>query len=162
MRVPIIAVIATLTIGAEVAHAKATVLYQGATVEVATTLADATDLWIPPGELTRVNGFELKPEGACIEDICVPVRQDEDSDIFVRRVGESWFNVSELASRLQQAVVTDHEAGVWSFGAVPARRTSLVNQGRAPDFTLQDKDGKDIQLSDFKGKKVMLLTWASW
>jgi hypothetical protein len=144
------------------AHGTATVLYQGAVVEVATTLPDATDLWIAPGELTRVNGFKLKPEGACIDDICVPVRQDQDSEIFIRRAGVSWFNVSELASRLKQAQVTDYDQGVWSFGAIPARRASLVNHNRAPDFTLQDKDGNAVQLSDFKGKKIMLLTWASW
>ena len=27
---------------------------------------------------------------------------------------------------------------------------------KAPDFTLQDQDGKDVSLSDFKGKKVIL------
>ena len=151
-----------LTVGPGSALGKATVLYQGATVEIDTTLADATDLWIPPADLTRVNGFELKPEGACIDDICVPVRQDQDSDIFITRGGSSWFNVSELAARLKQAAIADYDAGVWSFGAIPAQRTSLVNQGRAPDFTLHDQQGNAIQLSDFKGKKIMLLTWASW
>lgn len=157
-----LALVVVPAVGVNSAHASATVLYEGATVELATTLPDATDLWIQPGDLTRVNGFELKPEGACIDDICVPVRQDEDSDIFVRRAGQSWFNVSELASRLKQATVVDHDAGVFSFGAIPARRTSLINQRRAPDFSLQDKDGNTVRLSDFKGKKVMLLTWASW
>ena len=32
----------------------------------------------------------------------------------------------------------------------------------APDFTLQSMDGKEIKLSDFKGKKVYLKFWASW
>jgi hypothetical protein len=162
MRATAAVLLAILAIVGSLAHGKAIVLYEGATTEVATTLPDATDLWIPPGELTRVNGFELKPEGACIDDICVPVRQDEDSNIFVRRSGASWFNVSELGRRLQQAAVADYDAGVWSFGAIPAQRTSLVNQGRAPDFTLADKGGNAVQLSDFKGKKIMLLTWASW
>ena len=27
---------------------------------------------------------------------------------------------------------------------------------KAPDFTLQDQDGKDVSLSDSKGKKVIL------
>ena len=154
--------IAVLLAFVPAAYGKATVLYQGATVEVASTLADATDLWIEPKELTRVNGFELKPEGACIDDICVPVRQDTDSDIFVRRGGTAWFNVSELASRLQQPVVADYDAAVWSFGAIPATRQSLSNKRQAPDFTLHDKNGNAVQLSDFKGKKIMLLTWASW
>ena len=32
----------------------------------------------------------------------------------------------------------------------------------APDFTLNDIDGKPVSLSDFKGKKVVLVFWASW
>ncbi len=31
-----------------------------------------------------------------------------------------------------------------------------------PDFTLQDLTGNKVQLSDFKGKKVMLNFWATW
>ena len=138
------------------------VLYDSQAVTVQATLADPNDLWIPPGDLTRVNGFELKPEGACIDDICVPIRQDADSDIFVRRDGASWFNVTELADRLHQPYVADHEAGVWSFGAIPVRRAMFIESGRAPDFTLDDRGGNPVRLSDFKGKKIMLLTWASW
>jgi len=33
---------------------------------------------------------------------------------------------------------------------------------KAPDFTLPDMNGKARSLSDFRGKKVLLLTWASW
>jgi peroxiredoxin len=29
--------------------------------------------------------------------------------------------------------------------------------GPAPDFTLRDQDGEDVSLSDFKGRKVMLV-----
>ncbi|MBI3853814.1 MAG: redoxin domain-containing protein [Verrucomicrobia bacterium] len=32
----------------------------------------------------------------------------------------------------------------------------------APDFTLPDLKGKAHSLSDFRGKKVLLITWASW
>ena len=33
----------------------------------------------------------------------------------------------------------------------------MLNIGdRAPDFTLKDKNGKDVTLSDFKGKRVVL------
>jgi peroxiredoxin len=33
---------------------------------------------------------------------------------------------------------------------------------RAPDFTLQDLNGKDVKLSDFRGKIVMINFWAVW
>ena len=32
----------------------------------------------------------------------------------------------------------------------------------APDFTLQSMDGKEVKLSDYKGKKVYLKFWATW
>jgi thiol-disulfide isomerase/thioredoxin len=32
----------------------------------------------------------------------------------------------------------------------------------APDFTTQDLAGKDVRLSDFKGKVVILDFWATW
>ena len=32
----------------------------------------------------------------------------------------------------------------------------------APDFTLNDLSGKPVRLSDFRGKTVVLVFWASW
>lgn len=32
----------------------------------------------------------------------------------------------------------------------------------APDFTLQDLSGRDVRLSDFRGKVVLLNFWATW
>ena len=40
---------------------------------------------------------------------------------------------------------------------------SLLKAGtEAPDFTLNDIDGKPVCLSSFRGKKVVLVYWASW
>ena len=33
---------------------------------------------------------------------------------------------------------------------------------QAPDFELPNQDGKIIKLSDYRGKKVLIVTWASW
>ena len=41
--------------------------------------------------------------------------------------------------------------------------TELLKPGTpAPDLTLNDIDGKSVSLKDFKGKKVVLVFWASW
>ena len=40
---------------------------------------------------------------------------------------------------------------------------SLLKAGTdAPDFTLNDLSGKPVRLSDFRGKTVVLVFWASW
>jgi peroxiredoxin len=45
----------------------------------------------------------------------------------------------------------------------PARQIKVAKpKVKAADFKLKDLNGKDVSLSDFKGKKVFLNFWASW
>ena len=37
-----------------------------------------------------------------------------------------------------------------------------VSYSLAPDFTVYDKEGNEVKLSDFKGKPVVINFWASW
>ena len=140
----------------------ATVLYLDRTVEVGETLADPTDLWIPAAELPRVNDFELKPEGVCLDDLCIPVNQEADSEIVIERNGIRWLSLTALAGKLGQAWAAEGAQRVWSFGPIPAVRANFLSSAEAPDFVLPDRDGNPVRLSDFRGKKVLLLTWASW
>lgn len=137
----------------------ATVLYLDRTVEIETTLADPTDLWIPASELPRVNDFVLKPEGACLDDLCIPVAGDA---LVVEREGERWFSLTGFAEKIGQSVVADGERSVWSFGTIPAVHAPFRERGVAPDFVLENRAGEEVRLSDFRGHKVLLLTWASW
>jgi peroxiredoxin len=41
-------------------------------------------------------------------------------------------------------------------------RTAALASLEAPDFTLPDPAGRPHRLSDYRGKKVLLVTWASW
>ncbi len=45
----------------------------------------------------------------------------------------------------------------------PAQTTAAQHQAQdAPDFTVYDLDGNPVQLSQFRGKAVVLNFWASW
>ncbi|MEY3051534.1 MAG: hypothetical protein RLY31_1319 [Bacteroidota bacterium] len=39
---------------------------------------------------------------------------------------------------------------------------SFITGGDAPDFSMNDPDGKPVRLSDFRGKVVLVDFWASW
>lgn len=149
-----------MTASATTSHA-ATALSGGKTIEIANTLSDPTDLWVSGEDLTRISGFEVKPEGACLGDICIPLRES-NTDLVVTRDGAQWINASALARTVHQAVASDAENGVWSFGEVPAIVQSTLGSAKAPDFALKDREGNTVRLSDFRGKKVLLMTWASW
>lgn len=131
-------------------------------LKIENTLADVQDLWVNSTDFTRINGFEIKPQGACFQDLCIPLKQVSDSELFVKRKGQAWFNASKFADKIQQAYVVDHQSQVWSFGMVPTARKSFLESAIAPDFELKDRSGDLVRLSDFRGKKVLILTWASW
>lgn len=43
-----------------------------------------------------------------------------------------------------------------------ASTEQTARKGSAPDFTLRDVDGRDVSLSDFAGRVVLLDFWATW
>ena len=146
-----------LTAGAAAAalaapNAPTTVLYGDNAVPLAAVKPDAKNLWVRAADLKTINGFELKPQGACKEDVCIPVGKDLRSGAF--------FNLSGFAQKVHQPVVSD--SGVWSFGDIPLLRSAFVNSRVAPDFAVPDRKGRVVHLSDFRGKKVLIVTWASW
>ena len=130
----------------------ATILYNDSTVKVDRTRPDGKDLWVRAADLPRINEFELKPQGACRADMCIPVSK-------TLKNGE-WFNLTGFSRKLGQAYIAD--SGVWSFGEMPVMRGSFYSSRIAPDFAVPDRAGKIVHLSDFRGKKVLVFTWASW
>jgi hypothetical protein len=120
--------------------------------------AKGGELWLKAADLERVSGWTHKPEGFCKGDVCVPVpapRKDE----FVR--GES-YNLAALADLLGQPMVADAENRAYCFGEAAAERKRILTSLDAPDFTLPDLDGRMHSLSQCRGKKVFLVSWASW
>lgn len=119
-RVAVAFVAAAVVVSAAAAAAEpATVRHAGKTIAIKDTLDDPQDLWVHPGDLTRINGFVLKPEGACLADVCIPIRQDRDSDILITRAGAQWFNMSAFARKIQQRVTADYDKRIWTFGPLP-------------------------------------------
>jgi hypothetical protein len=138
----------------------ATIIYDDQTSHVPNASADGDNLWIPVQDLRRATGWELKSEGACLGDQCVPIGQGRELET-VSKDGAG-FNLAAFARMLGQPVVHDDTSGVWVFGRAGADRQRKLLSLEAPDFSLPDLDGKMHSLSEHRGKKVFLVTWASW
>lgn len=140
------------------AEGQTTVLYQGNTIHLDATVGGEAGLLIKPEDLPRVNGFELKPEGACFRDMCIPL----NDRFFVEQDGRQWFDLTAFADLIEQPYVADAEERVWSFAEIPAKRESMMVDAMAPDFEVKDRQGNVVRLSDFRGKKTLVVTWSSW
>jgi AhpC/TSA family protein len=58
--------------------------------------------------------------------------------------------------------VHDEQHSTWSFSDAPDEIVNRLRSLEAPDFALPDFDGKLHSLSEYRGKKVLLMSWASW
>ena len=144
-----------------------TVIYDGVVTEVAVPpaslrVSDAADLWVKLSDLKRATGFEVKPQGVCRDELCFPIPKARTRAFLNKRGSVTWFNLTEFARLVRQPVAFDAEQAVWFFGPRADEQNGYLATLEAPDFRLPDMNGKMHSLSDFRGKKVLLVTWASW
>src|SRR5215475_8566816 len=141
-----------------------TVIYDNRTTEVAPPLSalPADDLWVTLADLKRATGFVIKPQGVCRDELCFPIPRGRQAAFLSKKGSITWFNLSEFARLLRQPVAHETEASVWYFGPRPDEQNGFIGSLAAPDFKLPDMNGRAHSLSDFRGKKVLLITWASW
>jgi hypothetical protein len=139
----------------------ATIVYDDRPTEVASAREEAGQLWITTADLKRATRFEVKPQGVCRDELCFPLPKAKQHDFLLKERGATWFNMSAFATLVRQPVAHDAALATWYFG-LRADQRQMLSSLQAPDFTLPDINGKPHSLSDFRGKKVLLVTWASW
>ena len=107
-------------------------------------------LEVEPGELRARTGWELRPEGLCKGDRCVPLPEDGGERIDAR----------VLAERLGMELVHDSGHGLWALG--PETGGHALASAELPEITLPDRHGQPFSLRSLRGTKVLLVMWASW
>ena len=111
-------------------------------------------LWMTAADAEKVTGWTLKPEGMCRAELCVPLPADAVKGRDV--------NVEAFWKKLGGPVVANEARDVFALGAPADERNAALEGLAAPDFTLPDIDGVPRSLSQLRGRKVFLATWASW
>lgn len=118
------------------------------------TVAATDGLRVSPADAEAVTGWTLKPEGMCRNELCVPLTGDGRRNDSV--------DLAAFWRALGHPVVSDNPGAVWVLGTAAESRTNALAGLEAPDFTLPDLAGVPHRLSELRGKKVFLTTWASW
>jgi hypothetical protein len=105
---------------------------------------------VPVEDFERETGWALKPEGACKGAACVPLPHPGPT-----------VTLDVLREWLGMGVVHDERYGLWALGPSTASGRALES-AEAPDFTLPDLDGQPFRFSSLRGRRVVLVAWASW
>ena len=110
-------------------------------------------LWVDPATHlpTQISSFEAR-KGRLLQEVKRFVYQNWTLNKPISRTEFSW-----------RPPATAEEYNPDTSPTYPAIPPPLLNDDAiAPKFTVQDKDGKPVHLSDYKGKVVVLDFWATW
>jgi hypothetical protein len=124
---------------------------------------NGADLWVAPADLERTTGWALKPEGLCRDEICIPLPSQKRKALERTSADASTrINLTGLWRAMGHPVASDAAGDTWVLGAGAGQRAEALQSLDAPDFSLTDLAGQTHTLSQYRGKKVFLTTWASW
>ena len=117
-------------------------------------IVTADAIRLPAASVRAALGWEVRTEGLCRGAACVPV-----SDL-VR--DDDRIDLAALAARLGRPLALDPGERAACLGVSATDRAARLASLEAPDFTLPDVDGRPHTLSDYRGRKILLLAYASW
>lgn len=106
---------------------------------------------IAAAEFAAGTGWKIEPQGACLGHECVPLRDLDPSGPMP---------VEALAAAMGMPLVHDADHGIWALG--PRSAGSVLASAEAPALVLDDFGGDAFDLASLRGRKVLLIAWASW
>ena len=111
-------------------------------------------LQVTPEEFAAATGWEIKPEGACQHEVCVPLPPLERDSI-------GRIDARVVAERLGMPIAHDEAHGLWALGPRSGDH-KVLDSVRMPDLVLPTFDDGAFDVASLRGKKVVLIAWASW
>jgi len=111
-------------------------------------------IWLSAETLYQITGWLVKPEGFCLDEVCVPAGAAIDLNGRV--------DLAAFADLTGRPLVVDLDENAMSLGVEAFIRGSELSTLQAADFTLPDLSGNQHSLSQYRGKKILLAAYASW
>jgi len=132
-----------------------TLIDEHETYEVAAEITDGS-VRLAPAAVAETLGWKLEASGLCRGSVCVATT---DTPGLVTAEG---IDLALLAAKLGRPLALDAEHAIGALAAAPEDRCRALASLQAPDFTLPDLAGELHALSEQRGKKVLLVAYASW
>jgi len=120
--------------------------------------ASTTTLWCPARDAEAATGWVAKPEGLCRGPVCVPLPAGREREF----TDGGRIDLAALWRHLDRPAVHSDRGDAWVLAESARERAAMLAALEAPDFALPDLAGHLHRLSEQRGKKVLLVTWASW
>jgi len=111
---------------------------------------------LDPAALKDALGWEIHDGLLCNDAMCIPLA---DEGALVRDGG---IDLEGFARALDRPLAVDTAEGAAFLGASARERSQALAAQQAPDFSLPDLDGRLHTLREHRGKKILLVAWASW
>ena len=132
-----------------------TVIEQGRATEIDARV-ESGRVRLSPDALRAALGWELHDGTLCNDTMCVPLPAGS-------RLGAGGvLDLAEVAATLGRPLALDAQEGAAYLGVSASERAQALASLLAPDFTLPDLGGRPHTLSAYRGRKVLLVAWASW
>jgi hypothetical protein len=109
-------------------------------------------LRVPADAFATRTGWTSKPEGLCKGDACVPAPGAMAPD--------GTLDVTMVAERLRMPLVHDDDHGLWALG--PESGGRALTSVEVPPLDLIDRTGAPFDFSSLRGRRVVMVAWASW
>ena len=117
---------------------------------------DGERVRVAPEHLEAALGWKLEPRGFCRGSECIPMGSRPGL------VSPGGVDLAAFAALLERPLALDADEGVAALAASAGERAARLASLAAPDFALPDLAGRVHRLSEHRGKKVLLIAYASW
>jgi hypothetical protein len=132
-----------------------TIIDAGRPVDVEARV-DGGRMLLSPEALQEALGWELHDGTLCNDTMCVPIPAGSSL------ASGGPLDLAVVAAVLDRPLALDADERTAYLGASARERADTLASLQAPDFTLPDLAGRLHTLSEHRGKKVLLVVWASW